>query len=100
MKRKIIYFLYSGYVVFLVGLLGSRFADNIGADTFNLICLFIFIGILAFFCGGFASFSMRQVDTVETIKNKLESRNDPFLIKELFVMLIPLAGILVINYFC
>lgn len=53
MKRKIVYFLYSGYIVFLVGLLGSRFANSISKGTLNIICLFIFIGVLAFCCGGF-----------------------------------------------
>ena len=100
MKRKIVYFLYSGYVIFLIGLLGGRFADEISADTLNIICLFIFICILAFCCGGFAGFPMRQVDTGQTIKDKSESHNDPFLIKWLFIMVIPLAVIFVINYFC
>lgn len=48
MKRKLVYFLYSGYIVFLVGLLGSRFANSISKGTLNIICLFIFIGVLAF----------------------------------------------------
>lgn len=99
MKRKLVCFLYGGYVIFLVGLLGSRFVDKISADMLNIICLFIFIVILAFCCGGFTGFPMRQVDTVQTIKDKLESRNDPLLLKELFIMIIPLVIIFVINYF-
>ena len=92
MKRKIVYFLYSGYIVFLVGLLGSRFANSISKGTLNIICLFIFIGVLAFCCGGFVGYP--------TIKDKLESRDDAILIKELFIMIIPLVIIFIINYFC
>ena len=97
MKRKLVYFLYSGYIVFLVGLLGSRFANSISKGTLNIICLFIFIGVLAFCCGGFPT---RQIDTEQTIKDKLESRDDAILIKELFIMIIPLVIIFIINYFC
>ena len=76
MKRKLVYFLYSGYIVFLVGLLGSRFANSISKGTLNIICLFIFIGVLAFCCGGFVGYPTRQIDTEQTIKDKLESRDD------------------------
>ena len=99
MKRKLVYFLYSGYIVFLVGLLGSRFANSISKGTLNIICLFIFIGVLAFCCGGFVGYPTRQIDTEQTIKDKLESRDDAILIKELFIMIIPLVIIFIINYF-
>ena len=92
MKRKLVYFLYSGYIVFLVGLLGSRFANSISKG--------IFIGVLAFCCGGFVGYPTRQIDTEQTIKDKLESRDDAILIKELFIMIIPLVIIFIINYFC
>ena len=69
MKRKLVYFLYSGYIVFLVGLLGSRFANSISKGTLNIICLFIFIGVLAFCCGGFVGYPTRQIDTEQTIKD-------------------------------
>ena len=100
MKCKLVYFLYSGYIVFLVGLLGSRFANSISKGTLNIICLFIFIGVLAFCCGGFVGYPTRQIDTEQTIKDKLESRDDAILIKELFIMIIPLVIIFIINYFC
>lgn len=100
MKRKLVYFLYSGYIVFLVGLLGSRFANSISKGTLNIIYLFIFIGVLAFCCGGFVGYPTRQIDTEQTIKDKLESRDDAILIKELFIMIIPLVIIFIINYFC
>ena len=100
MKRKLVYFLYSGYIVFLVGLLGSRFANSISKGTLSIICLFIFIGVLAFCCGGFVGYPTRQIDTEQTIKDKLESRDDAILIKELFIMIIPLVIIFIINYFC
>ena len=95
MKRKLVYFLYSGYIVFLVGLLGSRFANSISKGTLNIICLFIFIGVLAFCCGGFVGYPTRQIDTEQTIKDKLESRDDAILIKELFIMIIPLVIIFI-----
>lgn len=98
MKSKVAYFLYGGYVVLLLGLLGGRFVGKITSDVLEFICLGIFCVLLLFCCGGYVGFPNHHFESEDLIKQKLESRNDPLLIKEFLIMLLPVIIIFMINY--
>ena len=101
MKKKSIFIIYGVYVVVLIGLLVVRIFGVISKDILSMVYLAIFILELAYCCGGDTGIPNRNLDTVETLKYRLESRNsDPLLIKPLILMFVPLIIIFVINYFC
>ena len=77
-----------GLLAFLLGVI----------PIINIIYLIIFMIELAFCCGGFNGMPRRQIDTIQTIQDKLESRNDPILIKPLIIMAVPLIIVFLINY--
>ena len=79
----------------LILMLIFRLFNKISGNTLNIIYLIIFMIELAFCCGGFNGMPRRQIDTIQ---DKLESRNDPILIKPLIIMAVPLIIVFLINY--
>ncbi len=82
----------------LILMLIFRLFNKISGNTLNIIYLIIFMIELVFCCGGFNGMPRRQIDTIQTIQDKLESRNDPILIKPLIIMAVPLIIVFLINY--
>lgn len=91
MKRKIAYFLYSGYVVLVIGLLGGRISGQISNFILNVVYFVIFMMILVFCRSNYFA----KINLVQ----KSDCGTTLFLNRTLMVMLIPLVIVSMINCF-
>lgn len=83
------YFLYSGYIILLIGLLGGRISGNVDMLKFSVVCLFVCL------------FDF-MISYLVIFKNKITGKeivhNQQYFKKVIKLLIIPLVIIYFVNF--